>query len=560
VSPIQQMLLGAGGSLGGDEYWWTMAKGNPSYSATATGLRLVKNITIDDDGNIYTAWVKWSHGGCVVTKHDKFGSVQWVKQIMVSDKSAGSAQSPTSELSNTKWCSGIVWSPYNEYIICSVLDVYSWNQVYGDLVHVALSSSDGSEQWARRQDAYDGIRNNWNSTNDTTSGYFRSAESSGHVNTLGGGLIHCPGNSSLDYFVDAGVQLGKVKIESHGNHDVGFLLSQKASDGSNNGSNHTGYSSYTLNGSSFNESFQPSNSSSLYWPSGTTGYICIALDGYMNWMAGSAASGGNFGGSGAQYWRRLENTYPVGNYRDHYSHLVTHVNSSTIIHAANFSYNGTTPAVSVARVTLYNGSNTAGLWKIDYPMWITDINYSQNDSRLYWAGYRQTAVSGGDRHAIVGRTQFDASTKSHDWVKDIKVQRSGSTVNVEAGTAVEKDGKVYVSVNIVEGTFQGMLMVFDAVNGPTNGTYGDGTSTNDIQIVISNLGDGLVSADNGNSNFGNGGTGTQSGRSKGSFNYNLNSVDESDDSTYTVITDLPNVKDGTTGANEGFSGGARKID
>ena len=77
--PIQQMFLGA--SLGGDEYWWTMAKGSPSNSASATGLRIVKNITIDDDGNIYTAWAKWLYGGCVVTKHDKFGAVKWVKQI-----------------------------------------------------------------------------------------------------------------------------------------------------------------------------------------------------------------------------------------------------------------------------------------------------------------------------------------------------------------------------------------------------------------------------------------------------------------------------------------------
>tara|TARA_R100000664_G_scaffold34121_1_gene54165 strand:- start:2192 stop:3865 length:1674 start_codon:yes stop_codon:yes gene_type:complete len=556
--PIQQMFLGA--SLGGDEYWWTMAKGSPSNSASATGLRIVKNITIDDDGNIYTAWAKWLYGGCVVTKHDKFGAVKWVKQIMVSAKVAsGSVQSPTSEQSNTKWCSGIVWSPYNGYIICSVLDVYSWNQVYGDLVHVALSSSDGSEQWARRQDAYDGIRNNWNSTNDTVSGYFRSAESAGHVNNLGGGLIHCPENSSLDYFVDTGVQLGEVKIETYGNHDVGFLLAQKASDGSNIGSSHTGYSSYTLSGSSFAETFQPSNSSSLYWPSGTTGYICIALDGYINWMAGSAASGGNFGGNGSEYWRRLENTFPNSPYTAAHSHKVTHVDSSTIIQAASYQYSGRA-AIAVARVVLSSGSNTDASWRTDYSMYLNDINYSQNDSRVYWAGQRDTASSNFDRHAVVGRTQFDASTKSHDWVKDIKVQKAGSTVDARGVSSIEKDGKLYVGIDIIEDPHQGMLMVFDAVNGPTNGTYGDGTSTNDYQIIISDLGAGLTSASASNSDFGNGGTGTQSSRWKGSFNYNANSVDESDDSTYAVITDLPNVKDGTGGSNEGFSGGARKID
>ena len=571
--------LGLGGGVtsrafpigGGDEYWYILSKGTSHMSTNHTGLKGVMGIQIDDDGNIYTGWAKHSNGGCIVTKHDKFGTIQWAKQIIVSSDGSGGTMAVDSESGHTGWQGGIVRSPYNGYIICSLVDHQPPNYGgWGDIVHVALNSS-GVEQWSVRHDA-GGIASNWNQTNNSnnSAGYF---EKKGQWETRGNRMV-VPENSSIDLYHDGSMTLKDVKYSGNNNADMDYYQVFKASDGSKVASSTMGTSKWETNSSyAYQDKFESTNVS-LYWPSNaTTGYIARGNNGYMTYTQCSVNSSAAFGGSGVQNFGRLLNTYPNhANYQGHWQVKPIPVNSYQVIVAGNFTYpSSSRGAVSVAYInSVSSGALTDSLWKTDHGLHLEDLHYSYNDSRLYASMYRNDGWSNPKKHAVFARAEYTNSTKDFDWAKGVEVQVNGTTVNAKGGRCWEKDGKFYAAVYVMDGMQNPLLMVWDAVNGPTNGTYGEGTSgTYDTQIIIYTMGGthGWVSAGNGNAYFGNGGTASKHNRTSWGHNYASNTFTHTDDSGTTDATYTPQkLIDGNTGGGnthwEGFSKGAtdRAID
>lgn len=570
--------LGLGGGVtsrafpigGGDEYWYILSKGTSHMSTNHTGLKGVMGIQIDDDGNIYTGWAKHSTGGCIVTKHNKFGDIQWCKQIIVSSDGSGGTMAVDSESGHTGWQGGIVRSPYNGYIICSLVDHQPPNYGgWGDIVHVALNSS-GVEQWSVRHDA-GGIATNWNQTNNgnNSAGYW---EKKGQWETRGNRMV-VPENTSIDLYHDGSMTLKDVKYSGNNNADMDYYQVWKASDGSKVASSTMGTSKWETNSSyAYQNKFESTNVS-LYWPSNaTTGYIARGNNGYMTYTQCSVNSSAAFGGSGVQNFGRLLNTYPNhANYQGHWQVKAIPVNSYQVIVAGNFTYpSSQRGAVSVAYInSVSSGALTDSLWKTDYGLHLEDLHYSYNDSRLYASMYRNDAWSNAKKHAVFTRAEYTNSTKSFDWAKGVEVQVNGTTVNAKGGRCWEKDGKFYAAVYVMDGLQNPLLMVWDAVNGPTNGTYGEGTSgTYDTQIIIYTVGGshGWVSAGNGNAYFGNGGTASKHNRTSWGHNYGSNTFTHTDDSGTTDATYTPQkLIDGNTASNahwEGFSKGAtdRAID
>jgi hypothetical protein len=578
-------VLGLGGGVsgrafpmgGGDEYWWLMAKGYPQESSAHTGLRWPMNIEADGDGNVYTSWTKQGGGGCIVSKHNKFGKVQWVKQIMVSSDGSGGLESPTTGQSNTRWAGGMARSPYNGNLICSVLDFQpSGTTSYGDIVHVAISSS-GSEAWSVRHSAAPvSASGGWNLSipvyNGTGSGYWQ-ARGNGHGATRSQ-WVKCHANDAQDRYIDTSMYLKQVGSggygypgtwSSVGTTDNEFMCVFKASDGDHAGSDF-GKSAWWRNSSwQIQERLNTQDHAAYTTTSGSDWTMYRANNGYHQGNEYTINSSGEIGSNyyGIDHWWRFLNTYPNTHY-GHDTYRVTAVNTYQYIMCAGFTY----PSAQKRQVSVLfinssdSGTCTKARWATDQGLWIDCLDYSQNDSRLYASGY---AKNNSQKHTpIFARAEFTNTTKDWDWAKRVTVERNGSTVNARATLIKEVDGKVYCGIKIEEGWQNGILMVWEAVDGPTNGTYGEGTTgSQDIQITIASLGgsDGWVGAGNGNQYFGNGGTGIahSSYTNAGGNAYATGTITESDNATLTNLTTPQNVVDGNTSANADYKGFTNEV-
>ena len=563
--------LGLGGGVtgrafpigGGDEYWYIVSKGMSHMSTNHTGMKGVMGIDVDDDGNIYTAWAKHSGGGCIATKHNKFGDIQWAKQIIVSSDGSGGTMAVDSESGHTGWQGGMVRSPYNGFLIFSLVDhqppAYGG---WGDIVHVALNSS-GVEQWSVRHDC-GGIRTNWNQSNNAnnSAGYF---EKKGQWETRGTRMV-APKNSSYDLYHDGSMTLKDVKYSGNNNAtEMDWYMCFKASDGSKVNSSDYGTGKWEVNNGNYADRMT-ANQISLNWgASATSGYIARgAAAGYMNYTQCSLNSSGAFGSGGIANFGRLENTYPNhANYQGHWNFHAFPVNSYQAIVAGAFNRpSPSRPAVSIAFISnVSSGTCTDRMWSTDHGLNLEDMHYSYEESRLYGSMHRRTASSNYKTHAVFARSVFDASTKSFDWAKGVEVQVNGNTINAKGGRIFVKDGKFYAAVYVMEGLQNPLLMVWDSVNGPTNGTYGEGTTgAQDTQIIIYDMGGTHGWTGGGNAYFGNGGTAGKHGRSTGTNYYGSNIMTHTDDSGTTDATYTPQkLIDGNTGAAshyEGFSKGA----
>jgi hypothetical protein len=341
----------------------------------------------------------------------------------------------------------------------------------------------------------------------------------------------------------------------------------KASDGSKVSSSDNGNSKWSLNNGSYSDHLNADQNVALNWgASASTGYIARGCSGFMDYTQCTLSSSGTFGNGGVTNYGRLQNTYPNhANYQGHWRFYAFPVNSYQVIVAAGMNMpSPSRPAVSVAYInSVSSGSLTDALWKTDHGLNLEDMQYSWEDSRLYASMHRRTSTSNYKKHAVFTRAQFTNSTKSFDWAKGVEVQVNGSTVNATGGRIFIKDGKFYAAIIVEEGWGNPLLMVWDSVNGPTNGTYGEGTTgTYDTQIIIYTVGGshGWVSASNGNQYFGNGGTASKVNRTAWGQNYNANTFTESDDSGTTDASYVPQkLIDGNYDSNaayEGFNKGA----
>ena len=578
-------VLGLGGGVearvfpggGGDEYWWHMAKGFPHESSNHSGLRWPLSIEADGDGNVYAAWTKWGQGGCIVSKHNKFGKVQWVKQIMVSSDGSGGLQDPTTGSSNTRWAGGMARSPYNGNLICSVLDFQpSGTTSYGDIVHVAISSS-GGEAWSVRHSAAPvSASGGWNLSipvyNGTGSGYWQ-ARGNGHGATRSQ-WIKCHANDAQDRYIDTSMYLKQVGSggygypgtwSSVGTTDNEFMCVYKASDGDHAGSDF-GKSAWWRNSSwQIQQRLNTQDHAAYTTTSGSDWTMYRANNGYHQGNEYTINSSGEIGSNyyGIDHWWRFLNTYPNTHY-GHDTYRVTAVNTYQYIMCAGFTY----PSAQKRQVSVLfinssdSGTCTKARWATDQGLWIDCLDYSQNDSRLYASGYAKN--NSQKNTPVFARAEFTNTTKDWDWAKRVTVERNGSTVNARATLIKEVNGKVYCGIQIEEGWQNGIIMVWDAVDGPTNGTYGEGTTgSQDVQITIATLGgsDGWVGAGNGNNYFGNGGTGIahSSYTNAGGNAYATGTITESDNVTLTNLTTPQKVVDGNTSSDADYKGFTNEV-
>ena len=266
---------------------------------------------------------------------------------------------------------------------------------------------------------------------------------------------------------------------------------------------------------------------------------------------------------GIDHWWKFQNQHP-NTYYGHDTFRCTAVNTYQFIMCGGFTY----PSAQKRQVSVLfvnssdSGTCTRARWATDQGLWIDCLDYSQNDSRLYVSGYAKN--NSQKNTPVFARAEFTNTTKDWDWAKRVTVERNGSTVNARATLIKEVGGKVYCGIKIEEGWQNGIIMVWDAVDGPTNGTYGEGTTgSQDVQITIATLGgsDGWVGAGNGNNYFGNGGQGLQNTNytAAGGNAYATGTITESDNATLTNLTTPQKVVDGNTSADADYKGFTNEV-
>ena len=565
--------LGLGGGVGGrtfklpggDEYWFHFAKGNPTSSTSNSGLRWPICIQVDSADNVYTAWTKWSSGGCIVTKHNKFGSVQWVKQIIAAagDGATGS---------NTRWCGGIVYSPYNGYIIASVMDHQpSGSTSYGDIVHVAMDGS-GSEQWAIRHDA-EGVANNYNdSANNNSNSPFFSTKMGHGVNK--GRWMFASRNTSEDFYIDLSMQLAHVKRDGYPTAayaTVEYMCGYQASDGASTGNGsypYEGFGPFPISGSPYAPGNYSTNEVSVYTAtSGSAADIMKFQNSYHNYYHHDLDTSSNYAGQSSKFGRVL-NKYPQTTL-SHSSFHGTAVNASQCIIAGQASFSDGSHGLSMCYVSSTSSMATASptTLKTYYGLYMEDMHYSPGDSKLYMSFYTNDGWthtgSPYKRHAIFCRRTYTSNYQNNgdSWVFNVEVKRAGTKIKSRGGLITEANGKCYMAVRFEDGWTNGILMVWDAENGPVAGTYGEGSGSEEIQIVISNASSYAGWLNGGGSTlFGMGwptGQGyKQSPYIMGNQYYYPNTITESDDSSTTSLNDVDSVKNGNTSSDatwQGFS-------